>query len=210
MTTLYLHGFASSPQSGKITLLRQRGVELTTPDLNVPSFERLDFYAIVESVVAAARAQRPDALVGSSLGGLIALEAARRGVDAPLVLIAPALGVSDHWLSRIPDGDPISVFNYARNANAPIHRAFFEQMSRVDADRDAPTQRVTVIAGTEDESVGFAPIERTWRAWEASGKLAPGSRFIAIEGGDHGLTAHVDTIADAIRDAAADHVSASR
>ena len=43
---LYLHGFASSPASAKIGLLRARvepEIVLYTPDLNVPSFERLDF-----------------------------------------------------------------------------------------------------------------------------------------------------------------------
>jgi pimeloyl-ACP methyl ester carboxylesterase len=198
---LYLHGFASSPRSGKIELLRplleRDGIEMTTPDLNVPSFEKLDFERLVSHAVSEATRISPRAIVGSSLGGLVALEVARRGIDAPLVLIAPALGVSDHWLARIPDGDPINVFNYARNAEVPIHRYFFEQMSRVDADREPPRQRVIVIMGTDDESVGFEPVERTWRSW--SPQLAPGSRFVRVEGGDHGLTAHVDVIADAIR-----------
>lgn len=112
--------------------------------------------------------------------------------------IAPTLGIPEQWTSRIPAGDPIEVFNHARNADAPIHRVFFEQMSAVDVDRTPPKQRVIAIVGTEDESVGFAPVERTWRAWEPS--LAPGSRFVRVEGGDHGLTAHVDVIAAAIRE----------
>lgn len=197
---LYLHGFASSPASGKISLLRPMlpEIELITPDLNVPSFERLDFDAVASHALAEGQRAGARAIVGSSLGGLVALEVARRGLDVPLVLIAPALGISEQWTARIPAGDPISVFNYAHNADAPIHRAFFEQMSAVDVDRRAPKQRVIVIMGTEDESVGFAPVERTWRAWEPS--VAPGSRFVRIEGGDHGLTAHVDEIAAAIRE----------
>lgn len=198
---LYLHGFASSPRSGKIELLRplleRDGIEMTTPDLNVPSFEELDFERVVARAVSEARRVSPRAIVGSSLGGLVAL-AVGKSIDAPLVLIAPALDVSDHWLARIPAGDPIVVFNYARGIEVPIHRRFFEQMSRVDADREPPRQRVIVIMGTDDESVGFAPVERTWSEW--SPHLAPGSRFVRVEGGDHGLTAHVDVIADAIRD----------
>jgi len=195
---LYLHGFASSPKSGKIELLRPRlereGISMTTPDLNVPSFERLDFSAVVAYAISEARRISPRAIVGSSLGGLVALEVAR-AVPAPLVLIAPALGVSDRWLTRIPSGDPIRVFNYALNQEVPIHRRFFEEMSRLVV--LPPVVPVTVIMGTEDESVGFEPVEKTWREWQPS--LAPGSRFVAIAGGDHGLTAHVDVIAEAVR-----------
>ncbi|HKO01450.1 MAG TPA: YqiA/YcfP family alpha/beta fold hydrolase [Thermoanaerobaculia bacterium] len=194
---LYLHGFASSPRSGKIELLRplleREGIAMTTPDLNVPSFEQLDFSAVVAYGISEARRIAPRAIVGSSLGGLVALEVAR-AVPAPLVLIAPALGVSDRWLTRIPAGDPIRVFNYARNEEVSIHRRFFEEMSRIVV--LPPVAPVIVIMGTDDESVGFEPVERTWREWERS--LAAGSRFVTIEGGDHGLTAHVDVIAEAI------------
>lgn len=196
---LYLHGFASSPRSGKIELLRplleRAGIAMTTPDLNVPSFAKLDFERIVAFATDEARKISPRAIVGSSLGAVIALEVAK-SVDVPLVLIAPALGISERWVTRIPAGDPIRVFNYAANAELPIHRRFFEQMSRVEP--QPPRSRVVVIMGTEDESVGFEPVERTWREWEP--RLAAGSRFVKVEGGDHGLTAHVDVIAGAIRD----------
>lgn len=208
---LYLHGFASSPKSGKIELLRplleRDGIAMTTPDLNVPSFEALDFSAIVAHAVSVAREVRPRAIVGSSLGGLIAL-AVGRSFDVPLVLIAPALGVSDHWLSRIPDGDPISVFNYERNEEVPIHRRFFEEMSRVDVDREPPRSRVVVIMGTDDESVGFENVERTWREWEP--RLAPGSRFVTIDGGDHGLVSHAGVIADVIHEVTTGTASSPR
>ena len=201
---LYFHGFASSPHSQKVTRLRELldDVELDAPDLNVPSFERLDFDAMVDLGVARGRAAAPDAIVGSSLGSMIALAVARRGFDAPLVLIAPPLGMASHWISRLPPGDPISVFNYARSGNAPIHRAFFERMARVDVDREPPAQRVTVIIGRNDETVPFDRVEQTWRRWESRG-LAPGSKLIVIEGGDHGLTAHADVIAREIVDAVA-------
>src|SRR5881275_1785781 len=102
---LYFHGFASSPASAKIGLLRPmlapHGIELNTPDLNAPSFERLDWNAMIERALDAARETAPRAIVGSSLGSLLALEVAHRGVIAPLVLIAPALGIADRWKENL-------------------------------------------------------------------------------------------------------------
>lgn len=214
-SVLYFHGFASSPGSAKITALRPllapHGIELNAPDLNVPSFEKLDFDAIVDYALATARATPPRAMVGSSLGALVALATAQRGIPAaihvPLVLIAPALGVARRWQTKIPDGDPVMTFNYARNADAPIHRAFFEQMTRLHVDDEPPPSRVTVIMGRKDETVPFDIVEETWRKWEASGRLAAGSRFLVLEEGDHSLVAEAEAIRDAIVDAAGEATS---
>jgi pimeloyl-ACP methyl ester carboxylesterase len=200
---LYFHGFASSPHSQKVTRFREllREFTIDAPDLNVPSLERLDFDAMVDLGVARARATPPDVIVGSSLGSMVALAVAGR-VENPshMVLIAPPLGMARHWISRLPPGDPISVFNYARNADAPIHRAFFERLARVDVDREPPAQRVIVIIGRHDETVPFEGVREHWQTWEASGKLTPGSRFVEIPNGDHGLVGFVDVIADAVRE----------
>lgn len=201
-SVLYFHGFASSPASAKITALRPllepHGIALHTPDLNVPSFERLDFDAVVDHAVAEAEETQPRALVGSSLGALIALAVAQRGVAIPLVLIAPALGVADRWSEKIPEGDPVTVFNFARNADAQIHRAFFEQMAVLHVDDEPPPARVTAIMGRNDETVPFDMVERRWQRWEKSGRLASGSELIVIEEGDHGLVSHAETIERAI------------
>ena len=204
-SVLYFHGFASSPASAKITALRPLlapyGIELNAPDLNVPSFERLDFDAVVAHALATARATPPRALVGSSLGSLVALATAKH-VPVPMVLIAPALGVARRWQTKIPDGDPVMTFNYARNADAPIHRHFFEQMTRLHVDDEPPPTRVTVIMGRKDQTVPFDVVEETWRKWERAG-LAPGSRFLVLEQGDHSLVDEAETIRDAIREVVA-------
>ena len=198
---LYFHGFASSPASAKITILRPlvepHGIVLDTPDLNVPSFAALDWSAMVERAMEQARANPPAVVVGSSLGALVALEIVRRGVEAPLVLVAPAIGVSDQWKTKLPEGDPVIVWNHAMNANAPIHRAFFDQMNAIDVDQQPPRTRVTAFMGRRDETVPFDLVEETWHRWESIG-LAPGSRLIVFDEGDHGLTAYVDQIANAI------------
>jgi len=204
---LYFHGFASSPASAKIVALRPlldpQQIELNTPDLNVPSFEKLDWNAMIARALDAARDSPPRAIVGSSLGSLVALEVVRRGVIAPLVLIAPALGIADRWKTKLPPGDPIITFNHARGENVPIHRAFFEQMFDVRVDEEPPPPvRVVAIMGRDDETVPFDRVEATWKRWESRG-LAPGSKFIEIAQGDHGLTSEVELIAREIAAAAA-------
>lgn len=204
---LYFHGFASSPASAKITALRPLlepdGIVLDTPDLNVPSFERLDFDRIVDRAVERAHENPPRVLVGSSLGALVALAVAKRGIHAPLVLIAPALGVARRWKSRIPDGDPVTVFNHARNGDAPIHRAFFEQMATLDVDDDPPPVRVTAIMGRNDETVPFWIVEETWQRWQESGRLPAGSRLVVVEQGDHSLVDQAQLIRESIVEARA-------
>jgi predicted esterase YcpF (UPF0227 family) len=204
-SVLYFHGFASSPASQKITALRPllepHGIDLNTPDLNVPSFERLDLDAMVAHAVESGRRTPPRAIAGSSLGALVAIAVARAGLAAPLILIAPALGVVDRWKERIPPGDPVIVYNFARAAEAPIHRAFFEQIVATRLDDDPPPARVTVLMGRNDETVPFDMVLARWRRWESSGALVPGSRFVEIGEGDHGLVAHADAIRDAIVEA---------
>ncbi len=204
-SVLYFHGFASSPSSAKIAALRPllalHGIAINAPDLNVPSFARLDFDAMVETALRAAEHTPPRAIVGSSLGAQVALAIARRGLALPLVLIAPAMGIAERWREKMPSDDPVLVFNYALNANAPIHRAFFVQMAHLQEDVEPPPSRVTVIMGRDDETVPFDCVDRHWRAWEASGRLVPGSRFLEIPAGDHGLVEHTSLIEQAIVEA---------
>lgn len=203
---LYLHGFASSPSGRKIALLRETlpaaEFRVVAPDLNRPSFRALDFYAIVDGALEAAKTDEPQVVVGSSLGALVALAASRKGLTAPLVLIAPALGFGPRWLEKLAPGDPVRFFHHGQGRELEIHRRFFEQMAHLKVDRESPPQPVTVLMGADDESVPFDGVYETWQFWEASGRLARGSSFTAIPHGDHSLVDHVGLIADAIQAAA--------
>jgi len=205
-TILYLHGFASSPAGRKIALLREAlpgdRFRVVAPDLNQPAFAKLDFREIVATAAEVAEREAPAAVVGSSLGAIVALEVSRRGIRAPLVLIAPALAFGKRWTEKLAPGDPLPFFHHGQNREVPIHRRFFEQMAQVQSDRVPPHDRVTILMGAKDESVPFDGVYATWRRWEASGALKPGSRFIALPDGDHGLIGYVGQIADEVRAAA--------
>ena len=202
---LYLHGFASSPSGRKVEGLRAElgdAARLEAPDLNVPSFRRLAFDAMVGRAREAASRERPSLVVGSSLGALVALAAADVAPEAPLVLIAPALGFGRRWIEKLPAGDPVLFFHHGENREMPIHRAFFERMAASSADREPPSAPVTVLMGARDESVPIDAVREVWERWRRSGRLEPRSRFVEIPDGDHGLVAFVPEIAREIRLAA--------
>jgi len=197
-SVLYLHGFASSPAGRKVSALRElladRDLEIVAPDLNVPSFRNLDFQAMARLAEREAKRNDPTVIVGSSLGAVVALEVSRLGAQAPLVLIAPAVGFGRRWIEKLEPGDPLLFFHHAAGRELPIHRRFFEQLAELEVDRDPPGVPVVVVMGARDESVPFAHVRTVWERWESSG-LAPGSRFLEIPEGDHGLVEQVDLIA---------------
>lgn len=168
------------------------------PDLNIPSFQKLDFKAMSRVAFWEAKKHMPAVLVGSSLGAVVALDVARLAPIPALLLIAPALGFGDRWLSKLPAGESIPFFHFGDGQERTIHRRFFEKMASLDLDSQPPPMPVVIVMGTADESVPFEGVRAVWDAWEESGRLAAGSRLVAIEGGDHGLVEHVDRIASEI------------
>jgi pimeloyl-ACP methyl ester carboxylesterase len=184
-------------------ILEPSGFRFVAPDLNIPSFERLDFRAMSRIALWDMKRHLPAVVVGSSLGALVALEAGRTALAAPLVLIAPALGFGSRWLDKLPPGDALRFFHHGEGKELAIHRRFFEVMAGTDSDRDPPGMPVTILMGRRDESVPFDAARGVWTRWQESGRLAEGSRFVEIPDGDHGLTEFVDQIAEEILRAAA-------
>lgn len=205
-TLLYLHGLSSSPRGRKRAILEDRfgpdGFTLVAPDLNVPSFRELAFFEMGLVARAAFERALPRLVVGSSLGALVALSLAESlGPSAPpLVLVAPALAFGERWKAKLPEGDVFELFHHGEGKAMLIHRRFFEEMAGVNVDEAPPPVPVSVVMGTNDESVPFAQVADAWTRWEASGRLVPGSRFHGIEGGDHGLIDFGDRIEAAVRE----------
>src|SRR4029453_9859739 len=111
MHVVYLHGFASSAQSSKAAFFRAklaaRGIEAVTPDFNRPDFSPVTVTRMIEQVHEALESLPPGpvALIGSSLGGFVAVNSAiREGTRVErLVLLAPALDFDGNRLRDLGD-----------------------------------------------------------------------------------------------------------
>src|SRR4029077_20947662 len=77
---VYLHGFASSPQSTKVGYFterfREHDIELCAPDFNQPDFSTLTLTRMLGQLGAELANGEAATLIGSSLGGTLAILAA--------------------------------------------------------------------------------------------------------------------------------------
>ena len=172
---IYLHGFASSSQSGKASYLAQRlkakGVEFRAPDLNLPDFSTLTVTRMLEQTRALLdAADQPVTLIGSSLGAFVAVHAAARQPDrvSTLVLMAPALDFSSEGL-RGPGGADVrewerrgslNVFHFGYGRMLPVHYELYADAARYDAMSVVLPMPVIVFQGTRDTAVDPASVER--------------------------------------------------
>lgn len=161
---LYLHGFASSPNSKKALVFRQRfeerGLELITPDLTEGRFRDLSItgqLAVVERVAEG----RPVTVIGSSMGGyLAALYAARHGEVEKTILLAPAFGFGRLWGEKLGaeqmeawrrDG-VMETMNYAEGGMAELGWQLMADALRYE-DEPAVTQPCLIYHGVHDDVV---------------------------------------------------------
>jgi pimeloyl-ACP methyl ester carboxylesterase len=178
LTGIYLHGFASSPNSTKVAYFRERlrehGIEVRCPDFNQPDFATLTLTRMLDQLgrelaSVAGAAAGPVTLVGSSLGGTLAVLAAERfaaQVDR-LVLLAPAVMFAkpghhllppdriEEWRRR----GALPFFHHADDAERPLNFAFYEDSLRYDAFTAAFHQPALAFQGVRDTSVDFRTVE---------------------------------------------------
>lgn len=170
---IYLHGFASGPTSSKGRWLAERlagaGPELRLPDLNQPSFGRLTMSAMIGRALAEVRACPPGpvGLIGSSMGGAVALHLAAcygrreaRAVDR-LLLLAPSLdfiatrrlAMGDDGLERWRQMGQAVFYNYRRRRPEAVHYGLIEDLRQYDAWSTAIDLPIAIIHGRRDDSV---------------------------------------------------------
>ena len=170
----YLHGFASSPNSTKVGYFRERfhehRIDLRCPDLNEPEFATLTLTRMLDQLGAElAMVPRAATLIGSSLGGTLAVLAAAKypGRVDRVVLLAPAVMFAkpghhllppervEEWRRR----GALPFFHYAYEQQRDLNFTFYEDSLRHDAFNAAFAQPTLIFQGLHDTSVDHRTVE---------------------------------------------------
>jgi uncharacterized protein len=201
MRVLYLHGFASSAKSTKAAYFADRfrphGVTLECPDFNEPDFARLTMSRMLAQLEDVLRGSgEPATLMGSSLGGTLAVLAAARFADRVnrLVLMAPAVMFAKpghHLLAadRVAswrERGALPFFHYGYNEERPLNVDFYEDSLQYDAFGAGFPQPTLIFQGRHDRSVDAKTVE----AFAAS---RPNARLTLLED-DHQLISSLPTM----------------
>ena len=163
---VYLHGFASGPQSSKGIFFQQRfaalGVDVDLPDLAGGDFEGLTLTSQLEIVDRRVAQRAPAVVIGSSMGGyLAALYAARRpGLFRALVLLAPGFGFARRWppslgkdaVRQWRERGWMEIFHYGMKRNCRLSYHLIEDGLQYE-DYPAVTDPALIVHGTRDEIV---------------------------------------------------------
>lgn len=169
---LYLHGFASSPNSAKAQALRGRfqalGIPLEIPDLNQGNFSQLTLSRQIRQVTQLIQQdEQPIVLIGSSLGGLTAAWVAEQPeVQARiqrLVLLAPAFQFLAQWLPRLSadqlqqwrETGSLSVYHYGADRLLPLHYDFLSDAHQYEDDRLCHALPTLILHGRQDEVISI-------------------------------------------------------
>lgn len=175
----YLHGFASSANSTKARYLgdrlREHGIALHTPDFNEPDFATMTMTRMLDQVGHDLQAAPdPVTLVGSSLGGTLAILAAERftaRIDR-VVLMAPAVMFAKEGHHLLPPEriaewrrqGSLSFFHYGYGAERPLNVAFYEDSLQYDPFNAVFAQPTLIFQGLRDASVDPRTVELFSRA----------------------------------------------
>ena len=180
MVVIYLHGFASSPQSSKATFFAERfaaaGITFLCPDLNDPAFSMLTVSRMLQQLEKRISSLPPEEIVlmGSSLGGFVAVEAAARPVGetrhpiSRLILLAPAVELEwDRWSEVGPGGverwrtaGDAEIFHYAYNQSERLKFGFYEDAAGYHPATRRLEMPILIFQGRQDESVSPEIVER--------------------------------------------------
>lgn len=170
MVYIYLHGFASSPQSAKARYLFDRfqelGLALITPDFNQGGFSTLTLSRQIQQVRSLLPPDHgPVTLIGSSFGGLTA---AWVGDLCPqverLVLLAPAFQFLEHWLPRLGREQlkrwrtdrTMPIYHYGEQSTLPLQYEFVSDLATYSDDQLQRSIPTLILHGVQDDVI---PIE---------------------------------------------------
>jgi pimeloyl-ACP methyl ester carboxylesterase len=200
----YLHGFASSSLARKGAHLRaefgERGIDLELPDLNVPSFQTMNYDTMLEALTArdseTARGGPRWRFIGSSMGGYLAARWAQLHAERVdrLVLLCPGFDLASRWTELIGEEamrrwrtEGHLDLPDATGEPRPVRWSFVE-VSRRHPSYPAVPCPTLILHGTRDEIVSVQS-SRDYARRHA------GVRLIELDD-DHSLAASYDRITE--------------
>ncbi|MDY6785723.1 MAG: YqiA/YcfP family alpha/beta fold hydrolase [Cyanobacteriota bacterium] len=167
MQYIYLHGFASSPQSTKAQYLRDRFAEIDIPlnvlDLNQGGFSHLTLTRQLQQAAAAINSENAT-LIGSSFGGLTAAWLAQQLPQvARVVCLAPAFDFLSHWLPKLTEAQIrqwqesgyLSVYHYGEKRHLPLHYEFVLDTTQYDETQLQRSVPTLILHGLHDETIAI-------------------------------------------------------
>jgi pimeloyl-ACP methyl ester carboxylesterase len=173
-SVLYLHGFASSPESTKARYfgerLLERGISFECPDFNQPGFRSLTMTRMLGQLQSAIdQAAGTVTLIGSSLGGALAVLAAatmQSRIDR-LVLLAPAVMFAKPGHHLLPPErvhewkreGALPFFHHAYGGERLLDYGFYEDSLRYDPFESSFVQPALVFQGLRDTTVDPRTVE---------------------------------------------------
>ncbi len=164
---VYLHGFASSPNSTKAVYLRDRFAELQI-DLNIPNLNQGDFsqLTITRQLHQVADQLPPSPTpvisIGSSLGGLTAAWLGQKHLQIQrLVLLAPAFGFLSHWLPQLEaeklqqwqTEKYLMVYHYGEKRSLPLNYEFVLDAAKYREEQLLRPIPTLILHGRHDEVI---------------------------------------------------------
>src|SRR5574340_110210 len=167
---VYLHGFKSTPASGKARLLGEHMTRIgRQADYLCPALPNSPREAIAQVEAALASHAGPVTLVGSSLGGFYATHLAEKhGWKA--VLVNPA--VHAHLLLHSALGPQT---NWHSGEKWELTEAHLAELAALDVPTISQPERYLLLAQTGDEVLDYRDAVAYYK----------GARQIIEEGGDH-------------------------
>lgn len=175
---LYLHGFRSSPQSFKTSLLAQRMAALGRADEYVcPQLPPSPREAITLALDIAEKSDPAKlTLIGSSLGGYYATWLAER-LGCRAVMLNPAVHAARDLASQVGVKT-----QYHSNEPFEFKAAYIDELQELAVSQITRPERYFLIAATGDELLD-------WREMVAQ---FAGARQRIIDGSDHGISDFAD------------------
>jgi len=196
---IYLHGFASGPNSSKAQVFKKRFEKLNitfyVPDLQEDDFENLTLsrqIRLVQNIIDRDK-RKKFGLIGSSMGGYLAsLIAQTRDSVKALYLMAPGFNFLNRWRETLnlskSTQDLIPVFHYRYNKEVLLNTNLFrdaEIWESLPLKRKIPT---LIVHGLHDNTVDIQESRKFVSAH-------PGCELKELES-DHSLLSCMDWIVE--------------